>query len=93
MCIAEWNGVISFYTINGKSVGKERTVHFTPLKVTYFPDGQYILVSGSNKQCLLMTHDGIHLAVVGNTFSSWIWSCAVHPSSSHVVRYFFIIFL
>ncbi|XP_014607385.1 PREDICTED: intraflagellar transport protein 122 homolog isoform X1 [Polistes canadensis] len=84
LCVAEWNGIISFYTINGKPIGRERTVYFTPLKITYFPDGQYILVSGSNKQCLLMTHDGIQLAVVGNTFSSWVWSCAVHPSSSHV---------
>lgn len=34
-----------------------------------------------------MTHDGIQLVNVGGTFSSWVWSCAVHPTASHVVSY------
>ncbi|KAG7202395.1 hypothetical protein KM043_018711, partial [Ampulex compressa] len=84
LCIAEWNGTMSFYTIEGESIGKDRNLNFIPLKVTHFPEGQYILVSGSNKQCLLMTHDGIQLATIGSPFPSWVWSCAVHPASSHV---------
>ena len=85
LCIAEWGGTISFYTIAGRPVGRERMTNFIPLKVTHFPEGQYILVCGSNEKCLLMTHEGIQLATVGEPFSSWVWSCAVHPSSSHVV--------
>lgn len=50
-----------------------------------FAGGQYILVCGSNKQCILMTYDGIQLINVGGIFSSWIWSCAVHPTSTHIV--------
>lgn len=34
-----------------------------------------------------MTHDGIQLVNVGGTFSSWVWSCAVHPTASHIVSY------
>lgn len=89
LCIAEWGGTISFYTIAGRQVGRERTMNFIPLKVTYFPDGQYILVCGSNEKCLLMTHEGIQLTRVGERFSSWVWSCAIHPSSSHVVSFCF----
>lgn len=85
LCIADWNGVISFYTIGGESVRRERLLSFIPLKIVHFPEGQYFLVCGSNKQCLLMTYDGIQLVSVGNTFSSWVWSCAVHPTGSHVV--------
>ncbi|XP_077265582.1 intraflagellar transport protein Oseg1 [Temnothorax americanus] len=84
LCIAEWNGVISFYTIGGEAIRRERSFSFIPLKVTHFPEGQYLLVCGSNKQCLLMTHDGIQLVNVGGTFSSWVWSCAVHPSATHI---------
>jgi len=87
LCIAEWNGVISFYTIGGEAIRRERSFSFTPLKITHFPEGQYLLVCGSNKQCLLMTHDGIQLVNVGGTFSSWVWSCAVHPTTSHIVSY------
>ncbi|XP_014477546.1 PREDICTED: intraflagellar transport protein 122 homolog [Dinoponera quadriceps] len=84
LCIAEWNGVISFYTIGGEIVRRERSLGFIPLKVVHFPEGQYLLVCGSNKQCLLMTHDGIQLVSVGSAFSSWVWSCAIHPTASHV---------
>lgn len=85
LCVADWGGGLSFYTLGGKTVSRDRSLNFIPLHVTYFPDGQYILVAGSNKRCLLMTHDGIQLATVADTFSSWVWSCAVHPASSHIV--------
>ncbi|KAG6796046.1 intraflagellar transport protein [Apis mellifera caucasica] len=84
LCIAEWNGTISFYSISGKPFGKDRLLNFIPLKMCNFAGGQYILVCGSNKQCILMTYDGIQLINVGGIFSSWIWSCAVHPTSTHV---------
>lgn len=84
LCVAEWGGTISFHTLGGKQIGRERTMNFIPLKITHFPEGQYILVTGSNKKCLLMTHEGIQLTEVGENFPSWIWSCAIHPSSSHV---------
>ncbi|XP_058792241.1 intraflagellar transport protein 122 homolog [Phymastichus coffea] len=84
LCVGEWSGMLSFYTISGKIIGRERNLNFIPLKITYFPNGQYIAVCGSNKQCLLLSHEGIQLAVLGNTFSSWTWTCAVHPESDHV---------
>uniref|UniRef100_A0A6P3UIJ5 Intraflagellar transport protein 122 homolog n=1 Tax=Bombus terrestris TaxID=30195 RepID=A0A6P3UIJ5_BOMTE len=84
LCIAEWNGTLSFYSISGKSLGKDRQLNFMPLKMCNFAGDQYILISGSNRQCLLMTYDGIQLINIGGTFSSWVWSCAVHPSSTHV---------
>ncbi|XP_012279174.1 intraflagellar transport protein 122 homolog [Orussus abietinus] len=84
LCVAEWGGTLSFYNVAGKSIGRDRSLNFVPLRVTHFPEGQYLLVCGSNKQCLLMTFDGIQLATVGNSFNSWVWSCAVHPTSSHV---------
>ncbi|XP_029052422.2 intraflagellar transport protein 122 homolog [Osmia bicornis bicornis] len=84
LCIAEWNGTISFYSMSGKQVGKDRLLNFIPLKMCNFAGDQYILISGSNKQCVLMTYDGIKLINIGNTFSSWVWSCAVHPSSTHI---------
>lgn len=84
LCIGEWNGTLSFYSINGKIIGKERKFNFIPLKIQYFPNGHYILMAGSNKQCILLSSDGIQLATIGDTFTSWAWSCAIHPESNHV---------
>lgn len=84
LCVGEWNGTLSFYNLNGKTNSKDRSLPFVPLKIVYFPCGQYILVTGSNKQCLLLSSDGIQLAEIG-TFSSWTWCCSVHPDAKHVV--------
>ncbi|KAJ8666894.1 hypothetical protein QAD02_008556 [Eretmocerus hayati] len=84
LCIGEWDGTLSFFQINGKMLGRERILNFIPLKITYFPNGQYIIVCGSNKQCLLLSPEGSGLAMIGSTFSSWTWSCSVHPDSSHI---------
>lgn len=84
LAIAEWNGTISFYTQTGRQIGRERTIDFIPLKILHFPDGQYLLVVGSNKKCLLMTNEGFQLTKIGNDYDSWVWSCAVNPTSSHI---------
>jgi intraflagellar transport protein 122 len=85
ICIGEWCGIISFYNLNGKIVGRERNLNFIPLKICYFPNNQYIVISGSNKQCILLSHDGIQLVTLGSSFSSWTWCCAIHPESTHFV--------
>ncbi|XP_074101716.1 intraflagellar transport protein Oseg1 [Cotesia typhae] len=84
LCIAQWNGVLSFYTPVGQQIGRERGLDFIPLKVVHFSEGQYLLVVGSNKKCLLMNHEGILLTEVGDLQSSWVWSCAIHPTSGYI---------
>lgn len=84
--MAEWGGVLSYYSVNGDQISKERTIDFIPLKVVHFPGGQYIAVAGSNKQCLLKSNDGIQLTTISSQFTSWVWSIAVHPTSSYIVN-------
>lgn len=48
--------------------------------------GDYILVAGCNKQCVIMSSEGVKLGTVGEEQESWIWSCKAHPTSSFVVR-------
>ncbi|XP_075229721.1 intraflagellar transport protein Oseg1 isoform X2 [Lycorma delicatula] len=76
---------MAFYSLNGKMVGKERNLGFEPLCVNYFSRGEYILVSGCNKTCCLMTRDGIKLGTVGEEHQSWVWCCAPRPDSTYVV--------
>ena len=49
LCVADWSQTLSFYNLSGKQVGKERNLGFDPCRVSYFSNGQYIMVSGSNK--------------------------------------------
>ncbi|XP_045581276.1 intraflagellar transport protein 122 homolog [Procambarus clarkii] len=83
LCVADWGQNISFYTLSGKQVGKERPLGFDPCCVNYFSKGEYLLVGGSNKACLLYTREGVKLGTIGEQ-SSWVWCCAARPDSNYV---------
>lgn len=85
LCVTDWNKTLSFYTLGGKLVGKERNIGFEALKVNYFTQGEYILVSGLNKACIMYTRDGIKLEMIGDQQNAWVWCCAAHPSGNFVV--------
>nr|CAD7589738.1 unnamed protein product [Timema genevievae] len=84
LCVADWSQTLSFYTMGGKLVGKERNLGFDPLCASFFNKGEYLLLGGSNRLCTLMTKDGVKLGTVGDEQSSWVWSCAARPDSSYV---------
>lgn len=84
LVLAEWNGTISFYSQTGRQIGRERTIDFIPLKIMFFPDGQYLLIVGSNNKCLLMTNDGFKLKQIGDEQDTWIWSCCVDLTSTNI---------
>ncbi|XP_054274065.1 intraflagellar transport protein 122 homolog [Macrosteles quadrilineatus] len=84
LCVTDWGQAMSFYTVTGKLVGKERSLGSEPLCVRYLDHGEYILLSGSDNCCHLVTKDGIKLGVVGDQQSSWVWCCAARPNSNYV---------
>lgn len=85
LCIADWNQTISFFTLGGQSVGKERSLGFDPLCASYFSDGEFITVAGCNKAVQFFTKDGIRLGMLGEQHDSWIWTTAVHPNGTSMV--------
>lgn len=66
-------------------IDREKKLGFEALSVNYMLKGEYILVAGCNKQCLLLSHDGVKLAPIGDEQESWIWCCKAHPSAPFVV--------
>lgn len=85
LCVTDWNNGLSFYTLGGKLIGKERQIGFDALRVRYFPKGEYILICGTNKGCNLYTRDGIKLGMICEQQNSWVWCCAPHPNGNFVV--------
>jgi len=41
--------------------------------------GEYLMIGGSNKACLLYTKEGVKLGTVGEQ-NSWVWCCAARYS-------------
>ena len=46
-------------------VSKDRALGFDPCCASFFSKGEYILIGGSNKACLLYTKDGVKLGTIG----------------------------
>lgn len=87
LCAVDWGQNLSFYTLGGQSVGKERQLGFDPLCISFFPDGEFLIISGCNKTLQLFTKEGVKLSSLGELHESWIWSTAVHPQGTSLVGF------
>eukprot|EP01147_Barroeca_monosierra_P010401 gene10401-2532_t len=74
---------LSFYLLSGRQIGKSRELGFDPCSLSYFQDGNYMVISGSNRKAGLYTRDGVFLAEISQQ-DGWIWSCAVRPNQNYV---------
>jgi len=52
--------------------------------------GDYLIVCGSNKQCQLLTSEGIFLGCIVEC-TKWIWCTNVKPNSTLVVSCFILV--
>ena len=57
--------VFLFASIFVLQVSKDRALGFDPCCASFFSKGEYILIGGSNKACLLYTKDGVKLGTIG----------------------------
>lgn len=83
LAIGSWDQRLSFYNIDGKAAGKERELNFDPCSISYFSDGRYMVVSGSDHKVSLHTRDGCRLVTV-TTESDWVWSAQQRPGQMQI---------
>ncbi|KAG5465400.1 hypothetical protein CUR178_00103 [Leishmania enriettii] len=83
LAVGSWDRRLSFYDLSGTPVGRERELDFDPCSLSYFHDGEYILLSGSNHKVSFYTNDGNRLIDVANA-SDWIWSARQRPRSQQL---------
>ena len=43
------DGVLKFYMVTGQPKSKDRELGFDPLSVTYFSNGEYLAICGTDK--------------------------------------------
>ena len=80
------NGTSTYQLLHpaGKQVSKDRTLGFDPCAVAFFSKGEYLMIGGANKACILYTKDGVKLGTIGDQ-NSWVWCCAARPDTSYIV--------
>lgn len=78
LAVGSWDQRLSFYTLNGKQIGKDKELAFDPCCVSFFSTGDYLLVAGSDHKTGLYTKDGTFLVQVAEA-SDWIWAVRQRP--------------
>ncbi|XP_065829391.1 intraflagellar transport protein 122 homolog [Oscarella lobularis] len=91
LAVADWGQKLSFYQLNGRQIGKDKNLGFDPCCLSYFPGGDYFLLSGSDNQISLYSKEGVRLCLVAE-LDSWIWTCHSWTPKLHgnVFQYFVV---
>ena len=80
LAVGSWDKKLSFYTIpEGKQVyGGDKELTCDPCCVSYFANGEYLVLAGSDRKAGLYSKDGTYLVTVAET-QDWIWSVKQRP--------------
>ena len=57
LAVGCWDQTLSFYDSSGQQHLKDRKLHFYPCSLSYFSDGEYIVIGGSDRRATLCTKD------------------------------------
>lgn len=77
------DGALKFYLVTGQQKAKDRDLGFDPLSVTYFSNGEYLAISGTDKAVQLYTRDGVFLTQIAQC-DSWVWCVRPRPKNNFV---------
>ncbi|RKO92638.1 WD40-repeat-containing domain protein [Blyttiomyces helicus] len=83
LAVADWNQKLSFFQLSGRQIGKDRNLGFDPCSVSYFTNGEYVVVGGSDRKVTLWTAEGIKLGLVCER-DHWVWCCKVRPRQNYI---------
>lgn len=78
-----WDQTLSFYQLSGLQHGKDRRLDFDPCTLSYFSNGEYLVVGGSDKAATLMTKEGIKLTTIAER-EDWVWCAKPRPKQNYV---------
>ena len=80
LAVGCWDQTLSFYNLAGAQQNKDRLLNYDPCSLTYYVEGEYIVMGGSDRKISMYTKDGVFLKVVAER-EDWIWSVRARPKS------------
>lgn len=83
LAVAAWDGTLSFWSLTGRQLGKDKQLNMDPCSVRYFSNGEYMVMGGSDKKAHLWTREGVQLSQICER-DDWIWMVAPRPKHNTV---------
>ncbi len=50
LAVGCWDRTLSFYQLSGQQYGGDRELDYDPCSLSYFEEGEYLLIGGSNRK-------------------------------------------
>ena len=79
LCVGCWDQSLSFYDLQGNQTRKTIELEYDPCSISYYDNGKYILVGGSDNSVSLHGRDGKFLYKICEK-SDWIWAISSMPN-------------
>eukprot|EP01013_Petalomonas_cantuscygni_P002133 TRINITY_DN12163_c0_g1_i1.p1 TRINITY_DN12163_c0_g1~~TRINITY_DN12163_c0_g1_i1.p1 ORF type:complete len:1301 (+),score=344.82 TRINITY_DN12163_c0_g1_i1:249-4151(+) len=77
-----WDQTLTFHLLNGKQLC-ERRLDFDPCTISFFSNGEYLIVGGSDQRVTLWTKNGVKLATLAQE-RDWVWCAAQRPKANYI---------
>ncbi len=88
LMIGCWDQTLSTWKItngnNFSAVGNERKLEGDPLAISFFTNGDYMILATTDGKVTLWTKDAILIGTVGK-HKDWVWGCDVRPKQQIIV--------
>lgn len=83
LAIGSWDQKLAFYRLTGQIQGKERDLGFDPCSLSYYANGEYIVIGGTDKKVSMYTRDGTFLKTIVER-EDWVWAVAARPKQKYL---------
>ncbi|CUG87361.1 WD40 repeat-containing protein, putative [Bodo saltans] len=87
LAVGSWDQRLSFYSAQGKQIGKDKELTCDPCCISYFSSGDYLLVAGggppSDHQAALHNKEGTFLVKVAECLD-WVWAVRQRPKQFNI---------
>ena len=86
LVVGDWGQKLSFHDITtGNSAGKDRLLDYDPCFISFFSNGEYMLIGGSSRKAILYNHEGIQLGTVCEKKNGWLLGGRVRNDKNQCV--------
>ena len=83
LAVGCWDGTLNLYNLNGSQAGQTKNLGYDPNDVSFFGEGDCVVVGGTNREATLATVAGVDLVKICQN-KSWVWCARQRPGTNEV---------
>ena len=83
LAVGCWDSSLSYYQLSGAQIGKDKDLGYDPCTLSYFSNGEYLTVGGTDRKVALCTKEGTRLTTIAER-DNWVWCARPRPKQNFI---------